>query len=79
MGEEQIDRVEIDGRQYAVTHFTADAKGGSFRALKFDSRWWVQSSKATLLPGDIPIDVCQVGPAFGDGVLSEFHFRFSRG
>ena len=68
--------VEIDGLRYAVTHFTADAKGGSFRALKFDSLAWLPRSTATLLPGGIPIGVDQVGALHGDGVLSEIHFRF---
>ena len=76
MSEEQIDRVEIDGREYIVTHFTADAKGGSFRALKFGALTWTPRSKATLLPGDIPIGVDQVVALNGDGVLSEIHFRF---
>ena len=76
MSQEQVDRVEINGRQYVVTHFVADSEGGTFRALKFDSLAWTQSSNATLLPADISIRILQVGAAFGDEIISEFYFRF---
>lgn len=77
MNELKIDRVEIDGRVYAVTHFSINDKGGCIRVLKFESLLWTANSRAILLPGDIPIDVCQIGPVHEDGVVSEIHFQFT--
>jgi hypothetical protein len=77
MNELKIFQVEINGQVYGVTHFSMDNKGGSFRALNFESLLWTAQSRAILLPGEIPINVFQIGPVHGGGVVSEIHFQFA--
>jgi hypothetical protein len=77
MKELKIDQVEINGQVYEVIHFSMDDKGGSFRVLKFESLLWTAQSRAILLPAEIPINVFQIGPVHGGGVVSEIHFQFA--
>lgn len=69
---EQTDMVEIDRQRYAVTHFTADAEGGSFRALKLlgSAR---NLGPALLYPGGVRVDLWE---ATNVSDYTECRFRF---
>jgi hypothetical protein len=72
MREEEIDRVDIDGERFIVTHFTADAKDGSFRARGMLAPH-PQAPKGVFLPGEIPFFVEGSKNDFGH---TEIQFRF---